>query len=140
MLGSNPAQVKAAWGGKTCEFSCSFEGPKISGGSPTFGNVLLEKKGSTLKVWLITIAVGYVPGGSETKPEFDTPLASFKTSKGIGLGSKVSEVEAAYPKAKKSKTPSGPFFSLQGPGQSSTDFTTIENRVATISVESHPGG
>jgi hypothetical protein len=140
VLGSNPGQVKAAWGGKTCEFSCAFQGPKVSGGSPAYGNVLLEKKGSTLKVWQIAIAVGFVPAGAESKPEFNTPLAAFKTSKGIGLGSKVSELEAAYPKAKKTKTPNGPFFSLQGPGLSATNFNTIENRVSIIAVESHSGG
>jgi hypothetical protein len=70
----------------------------------------------------------------------DGPLAAWKTSKGIGLGSKVSAVEAAYPKAKKEVTPGGPLFTLKGPGKSQTSFTTLENRVVAISVESHAGG
>jgi hypothetical protein len=52
----------------------------------------------------------------------------------------VSEVEAAYPKAKKELTPGGPFFTLKGPGKSATNFDTLENRVVAITVESHSGG
>jgi hypothetical protein len=140
-LGATPAQLKHAWGGQTCEFACGFEGQKSAGGSAPFANVLLEKDGAKLKVWLIAISVGYKSGdGGATVPDFSSPLASWKTSKGIGLGSKVSEVEAAYPKAKKEVTPGGPLFALKGPGQSATDFTTLENRVVAITVEAHPGG
>jgi hypothetical protein len=69
-----------------------------------------------------------------------SPAPVWKTSKGIGLGAKVREVEAAYPKAKKETTPGGPFFTLKGPGRSATNFTTLENRVTAITVEAHPGG
>jgi hypothetical protein len=93
-----------------------------------------------LKVWLISISVGYKSAAGGSTPDFDTPPAAWKTSKGIGLGSKVSEVEAAYQKAKKERTPGGPFFTLKGPGQSATNFNTLENRVTAITVEAHPGG
>jgi len=140
-LGATPAQLKAAWGGKTCEFACGFEGTKPSGGAAPFANVLLEKKGAKLKVWLIAISVGYSPGsGTTTVPDFSGPLSAWKTSKGIGLGSKVGEVEAAYPKAKKEVTPAGPLFVLKGAGKSQTSFSTQENRVVAVSVEAHPGG
>lgn len=140
-LGADPTQLKRAWGGKTCEFTCGFEGTKSAGGTAPFANVLLEKKGAKPKVWLIAISVGYKSGaGGSTVPDFDSPLVAWKTSKGIGLGSKVSEVEAAYPKAKEEDAPSGPFFTLKGPGQSATDLTTQENRVVAITIESHPGG
>lgn len=141
-LGSTPAQLKAAWGGKTCEFACGFEGTKSgSGGTAPFANVLLEKKGAKLQVWLIAISVGYTSGaGGSSVPDFNSPPAAWKTSKGIGLGSKVSEIEAAYPKAKKEITPGGPLFVLKGRGKSQTSFDTLENRVTSISVESHPGG
>jgi hypothetical protein len=138
-LGSTPAQTKRAWGGKTCEFACGYEGPKPAGGSAPFANILLEKEGASLKVWLIAIGVGYKPGpGSATVPAFNGPLSRWKTSKGIGLGSTVGEVEAAYPKAKKETTPGGPLLTLKGPGKSATDFTTLEDRVVAITVESHP--
>ena len=137
----HPRPGQGRLGGKTCGLSCSFQGAKVKSGSPTFANVLFEKQGAKVKAFLITISVGYVSGGGgATGPDFDTPLASWKTSKGIGLGSKVGAVEAAYPKAKKEPMPSGPLFVLAGPGESQTSFDTLENRVTSITVESHPAG
>ena len=38
--------------------------------------------------------------GDELKPDLNTPLSEFKTSKGIGIGSTIGEVKTAYPAAK----------------------------------------
>ncbi len=140
-LGASSKAVAKAWG-KTakCEYQCLYEG-KASG---ELASVLLETKstGATPKVWSIFISVAQTPSGSTPKPNFNTVLTAFKTSKGIGLGSKLSELKKAYHQLKKSPGLSAPtaVYSLAGPKESSTTFTLTSNRVTTIGITAHPGG
>jgi hypothetical protein len=142
LLGAKASQVTKAWGSTSCELQCVYEGAKRGNRTPSTASVLLEQKGSgPAKVWLISINVGFKPVGSESVPDFDTPLTAFQTSKGIGLGSKISEVQRAYPTAKKEPVPGGsPYFKIAGPKEVSTTFSTADGRVTSIYVESHPGG
>lgn len=136
-LGSSATAVTKAWGkNKACEYQCLYEG-KNSG---ELGSVLLESNssGGDYKVWTVFIAVSETIVGSTPKPNFDTPLTRFKTSKGIGLGSTAGELRGAYHAVKKL----GPYvYSLAGPGESSTDFSfAADNKIVSIAVRSHPGG
>jgi hypothetical protein len=142
-LNSKPSQVTAAWGGKCEELHCVYEGAKPATGGAATAVAQLERKGESgpEKVWLIVLTAGYTEKGGETVPDFDTPLTRFKTAKGIGLGSTIAELTRAYPKAKRTPVPGGdPYFSIAGPGEKSTVFTTREKRVATVGVQLHPGG
>lgn len=134
-LGSSPTQVTKAWGtSKQCEYQCLYEGAN----SGERAQALLESKddGVTYKTWNLTISAANIEG--TTKPNFKTPLTRFKTSKGIGIGSTVSELRRAYPKVKKY---SSVYYALSGPGQSMTIFgLTTGSRLTYIVVESHPGG
>jgi hypothetical protein len=141
-LGAKAAQVTAAWGGGKCELQCVFEGPKSATGGPAAASVLLEKKSESApaKVWLISLNAGTKLRGNDSVPDFDTPLANFKTSKGIGIGSTVAELVKAYPKAKRHPVGESAYYSLSGPGEIATNFNTQEKRITNIDVELHPGG
>jgi hypothetical protein len=144
-LGATATKVKKAWGNtKDCEFQCIYEGGKHGDESATNAGVLLEepasKKGPA-KVWRIFLTVGQKKVGNELKPDFDTPLAEFKTSKGIGIGSKVSEVQRAYPSAKKAAGPGFTDFTIAGKGEIETTFTCAgAPKVTSVIVSFHPGG
>jgi hypothetical protein len=142
-LGAKVAQVTNAWGATKCEFQCLYEAPKKGLRTPATASVLLEQKSETApaKVWLISLNAGFKPSGSESVPDFDTPLAEYKTSKGIGIGSTIAELTRAYPKAKRQSVPGGsPYFMISGGGEIGTIFSTAENRVTNVVVELHPGG
>jgi hypothetical protein len=145
VLGAKISQVTKAWGSpKSCEDQCLYEGGKGKDESAAVASVLLESKqpGGPGKVWLISLNVGFKTVRGESVPNFRTPLANFKTAKGIGLGSKVGEVQRAYPKAKKHVSNGGyGYIEIPGPKESATHFTFgTDKRVTTVAVESHPGG
>jgi hypothetical protein len=144
-LGATAGTVKKAWGNtKDCEFQCVYEGGKNGDETAANGGVLLEepasKKGPA-KVWRVFLTVGQKKVGDELKPDFNTPLDEFTTSKGIGIGSKISEVQKAYPSAKKFGEAGLTSFTLKGKGEIETTFTCAgAPKVTSVLVSSHPGG
>lgn len=144
-LGAKISQVKKAWGkGGKCEYDCVYEAArKNETEGPSLARVLCEEKrqGAPRTAWMISISVGYKTVGTETVPTFKTPLTAFKTAKGIGLGSKASELARAYPKAEKQGTAGAYWYEIPGPKEAATIFVFSNgNRVTTITVELHPGG
>jgi hypothetical protein len=140
-LGASSKSVVKAWGKTSeCVYQCTYEG-KNSG---EIGSALLESKTttSTPKVWNVFIAVSQTLVGKTEKPNFSTPLTRFKTSKGIGLSSKLSELKAAYHGLKKTTSLAGGIsaYELKGPKESFTSFTLNHGRITEIQVASHPGG
>jgi hypothetical protein len=145
-LGATTSAVEKAWGKSgNCEFDCIYEAARKSETElPSSGTVLLEEKkpGDPKKVWLITLRTGSKVVNGKSIPNFDTPLTKLKTSKGIGLGSKASELARAYPKAKRKGIAGGAYYyEITGPKEVATSFSFSEtNKVIGINVESHPGG
>lgn len=145
-LGGSLSAVTKAWGpNKACEYQCLYEGKAAAGETPSLGSVLLETKssGGPGKVWMVFINVGEKPSGDKLVPNFNTPLTRFKTAKGIGLGSKVTELKQAYHSAKKSSTGISDvsLYTIKGPKEIATNFTAgAAGKITGITVESHPGG
>jgi hypothetical protein len=144
-LGATASAVKKAWGNtKSCEFECAYEGGKHGDETATNAGVLLENSASgkgPAKVWRVFITVGQKKVGDEPKPDFNTPLTEFETSKGIGIGSTIGEVQKAYPGAKKEGDAGFTNFTLKGKGEIETTFTCAgAPKVTSILVSSHPGG
>ncbi len=143
-LGGSPASVTKAWGpNKACEYQCLYQGKAGAGESPSLASVLLESKanGAPGKVWMISINVGEKTAGSKLIPDFTTPLTRLRTIKGIGLGSKLTELKQAYPAAKKASTAVDSTYLIKGPREIATYFTFGDAGMITgIQVESHPGG
>ncbi len=143
-LNSKVKQVTKAWGAVKCEFSCVYEGPKSGTETPATASVLFESKSNdvaTAKAWMITLSAGYKSSGEKTTYNVNTPLADFKTSKGIGIGSTPAEVQRAYPKAERSAGSSYATYSLSGGGEKGTIFNLADGKhVTSITVELHPGG
>ncbi len=127
-LGSSLAAASGAWGkGGTCgEASCGYEGK--SKGEASF---LL----SANKVVEVNITLGRI--GTTTKLNFNTPLTQFKTAKGIGLGSTVSQLKRAYSGLKKE---TAYYYALPGAGTSATGFSIVSGRVDSIRLQSQPLG
>jgi hypothetical protein len=145
-LGGSLSSVTKAWGpNKACEYQCLYEGKAGAGETPSLGSVLLETKtsGGPGKVWMIFINVAQKTIGDKLVPDFNTPLTRFRTAKGIGLGSKVTELKQAYHSAKKSSTGTSDlsFYTIKGPKEIATNFTVgAAGKITSIQVESHPGG
>jgi hypothetical protein len=144
-LGGSTASVTKAWGSnKTCEYQCLYEGKAGPTESPALGSVLLESgaKGGAYKVWEVFIDVGQNNTGTNPTPNFNTPLTRFKTAKGIGLGSKESELKRAYHGLKKQViVPGLTLYTIKGSKEIATIFTVgATSRITGVTVESHPGG
>lgn len=144
-LGATATKVKKAWGNtKDCEFQCVYEGGKHGDETATSANVLLEQPASgsgPAKVWNVFLTVGQKMVGDTLKPDLNTPLSQFKTSKGIGIGSTMGEVQKAYPSAKKTSGSGFSIFTLQGKGEIETQFDFNNSaKVTSVLVSSHPGG
>lgn len=144
-LGATATKVQKEWGhSKDCEFQCTYEGSKNGDETASHAGVLLEQPASgkgPAKVWQIFIDAGAKTVGNEEQPDFNTPLAAYKTSKGIGLGSTVGEVQRAYPGAKKTASPDLTIFEVKGKKEIVTIFDcTGPKKVTAIAVESHRGG
>ena len=78
-----------------------------------------------------------------TAPDALLPQAIVeKTAKGIGLGSKESELKRAYHGLEKQVViPGLTLYTIKGPKEIATIFTVgATSRVTGITVESHPGG
>ena len=95
-LGMSPTAAKAAWGAGDCLASglCQFgTRPTTSAGYASYSVTTLTA-GTPKSVLLIQLEAG--PFG-KPKRNYSTPLARFKTSKGIGLGSTKAALLRAYP-------------------------------------------
>jgi hypothetical protein len=142
-LGANAKSVQKAWGKtKECVEACIYEGGKNGDETATRAEVLLEEPaaGGPSKVGRIFIEAGIKRVGTELVRDPDTPLVEFKTSKGIGIGSSIGEVQRAYPSAKKLAQPGITTFTLKGKGQIETMFAAVGTKVTSILISSHPGG
>jgi hypothetical protein len=144
-LGGSVGSVTKAWGpNKTCEYQCQYAGTAGPTESAALGTALLETgaSGGPFKVWEIFIDVGQNDTGTNPTPNFNTPLTRFKTAKGIGLGSNVSELKHAYRAAKKQVVVAGlTLYTIKGPKEIATIFTVgATGRITGVTVESHPGG
>jgi hypothetical protein len=144
-LGAKASQVTSAWGkNNQCALDCIYEASPKGNETPSGASVLLEEKstGAPGTAWLISLHVGFKSVNGESVPSFDTSLTKFKTAKGIGLGSKASELAKAYPRAKKKVIAgSGYYYEIPGPKEVATTFTfSDDNRIVGLAVESHPGG
>jgi hypothetical protein len=142
-LGGDAKSVQKAWGKtKECVQACIYEAGKNGDETPTNAGALLEKPaaGGPNKVWRIYLATGEKRVGNEIEPDLDTPLVEFKTSKGIGIGSSIGEVQRAYPSAKKRAQPGVTTFTLKGKGEIETIFIALGTKVTTVIISSHPGG
>ena len=135
-LGGSPAALVKAWGGRKCEFVCSYEGKKL--GETATALFETKGKGAAEKAWTIYVATGVRVAGARSIPNCGTPLTRYETSKGIHLCSTVAELTKAYPSIKELASIA---YELKGPGKSRTEFLIGEgNRIIEISVQAHPGG
>ena len=144
-LGATASNVQKAWGKtKDCEFQCVYEGGKHGDETAANAGVLLEAPASgsgPAKVWRVFLTVGLKKVGSELKPDLNTPLTEFTTSKGIGLGSTIGEVKKAYPGAKKFSSSGFTEFTLKGKKEIETQFVfSNSTKMTSVVVASHPGG
>ncbi len=126
-LGQGLKKAKQAWGkGADCTTDesgrnggCSYVGSQKQG-SASFGVV----DGKVVDAFL------NAGRDSKGKTVFRTPLANFKTAKGIGLGATFKQVKQAYPKAKDF---SG-ILSLKGKGKTYTTFGFDDKRLNLITI------
>jgi hypothetical protein len=144
-LGATSGSVQKAWGKtKECEYQCIYEGATNGGGTAATASVLLEQPASgtgPFKVWRVFVSVGLRKVGEDLKPDFNTALSEFQTSKGIGIGSSIAEVQRAYPAAKKLSAAGLTSFTLKGKGEIETIFTASEaTKVTSVTVSSHRAG
>ncbi len=133
-LGQSRSAGEAAWGAKAkCGApdgrltTCLFGDPKSSLGFGQFGVV----GGKVTQIW-IRLAGWDNPTNA---PQRKTPLARFKTAKGIGLGSTEKQLLKAYPRG--TKFTGGNSFTLRvkGPGRAFTDFQLQAGVVALIRID-----
>jgi hypothetical protein len=126
-LGQGTKKAKQAWG-KGAE--CTLDG---SGRNGACGYAGSQKQGSaSFGVVDGKVVDAFLNAGSDSKGKavYRTPLASFKTTKGIGLGATFKQVKQAYPKA---KDISGVLL-LKGKGKSYTTFAFEDKRLNLISI------
>jgi hypothetical protein len=94
-LGQSPSAAKAAWGPGNClpNGLCQFNSrPTTAAGFAAYV-ISTNVEGTPKTVLTITMEAG--PFGK--KRNYKTPLARFKTAKGIGLGSTKAQLLHAYP-------------------------------------------
>ena len=117
------AKVFDKWGKGKCVSEGEFciwqrKKPSFSGEVET---VTVSFYGSSRKVWQIALAAAYTKQEGKLVPG---ALTKWKTSKNIHLGSKGTDVPAAYPAAEPHGGESGGYSLFQGSGQTAriTDF------------------
>jgi hypothetical protein len=118
-LGESYAQAQKAWG-KTSSCSpltgCSYDGGRK--GTAAFSTP--HPPGSPAIVSAVFIEVHFLRSG---KPDWTrTPLDSYKTAKGIHLGSTLSMVKRAYPHGKRACGTAACSWIVAGPHRTSTGF------------------
>ena len=121
-VGMKLKKADKAWGkeGK-CSRQKGFEGC-IYGKVDPKGNSkrgYAEVDAEKGKVFLAVIQAPFKKGGQ--KARFKGPLMDLISMEGIGLGSTMKDVKAAYPDVK--KLPGGIGYALKGPGKTEMDFT-----------------
>jgi hypothetical protein len=131
-LNSSLAAATKAWGkGGTCgESSCTYISK--SGGTASF--LLARKLTETAPLLVVDISIeAPLQSSTSLKRNFKTPLASYRTPSGIGIGSSAKSLRHAYPHLLKEGTTE---YFLKGPGESSATFVLSEGRVEAISTAS----
>jgi hypothetical protein len=137
-LGSSLASATAAWGkGGTCSAGgCQYGSNLTKVGAASF---LVAQTTTTAPVEVVRVSIeaGVTNDTATGKKDFNTPLDRFKTAKGIGIGSTVSELKRAYPHVKPTTAVGSiSVYTLAGPGESLTLFDVTEGRVFGISMQS----
>ena len=130
-LGDRQANAKAAWGrgGDCTDFNCTYNDPR----RPQLGYAQFDyEDGPRGKISLVQISVGT---GSNGKPSFRTPLASFESPRGIHLGSSFRAVKAAYPRARTFEGTGNAFLSLSGARRSQTLFSFVGGRLTRVLIQ-----
>jgi hypothetical protein len=127
-LGASLASATKAWGkGGTCGLTgCSYQSK-----TGAFANFSLIGKTETgpKTVGIIVIEAGTV--GTTSKRNYNTPLARWKTSSGIGLGSTVKQLRHAYPQAKKLGTSA---YQMKSPGGTFMTFFIDGSRIMSMNI------
>jgi hypothetical protein len=131
-LGQSRSAALAAWGkGTTCGAGgCVFgKEPTPASGRAQYA-LASASEGAPPTVAAIVLEAG--PYGK--KLNFKTPLASFKTAKGIGLGSTKSQLLHAYPHMTSS---GGDFYIIPFSETDETIFELVGDRVNMIAIGEH---
>ena len=104
-LRSSPAQATAAWGSGGV---CKIDPTTVGGGQVPYTDCVYTTARKLTGEADFTYIGGTVVGAGVSafsaqsrRPDFSTPLTRFKTSKGIGIGSTLRQVLAAYPQTKR---------------------------------------
>jgi hypothetical protein len=131
-LNSSVAAATKAWGkGGTCtESSCTYTSK--TGGTASF--LAARKLTDTAPLLVVQISIeAPLKSSTSLKRNFNTPLASYRTPSGIGIGSSAKSLKHAYPHLIKEGTTE---YILKGPGESSATFVLSEGKVEAISTAS----
>jgi hypothetical protein len=134
-LNSSYATAHKAWGkGGVCEpdTGCSYA---VKANVPTDATVSFMVGRTTptakAKVIQISLRAGMTKSGAYV---FDSPLAAYKTAKGIGLGSTAAELKRAYPQGR--SLAGGANYYIKGKGDRQTSFTVTKGRVTGLYMQS----
>ena len=124
-IGAPLKSVRKHWGkskgcGNKLTYTCSYYG------SAGQGNAVIVHLGGKVKSIRIRLSID-----AAGQPVFAGPLLKFKTNKGIGLGSTVAEVRAAYPSAYNT---AADVLTFGAPGKVRTYFAIYSGRVSDISI------
>jgi hypothetical protein len=131
-LNSSLAAATNAWGkGGTCgESGCTYTSK--TGGSASF--LAARRLTETAPLLVVQISIeAPLKSSTSLKRNFDTPLGSYRTSSGIGIGSSAKSLKHAYSHLIKEGTTE---YILKGPGESSATFVLSEGKVEAISMAS----
>ena len=129
-LGSTLTDAAAAWGKTECndrDGECTYEGK---------GSARVEcSPALTPPTGLSCIVVAeFITARVFGEPDFKTPLARFKTSNGIGIGSTLKQLRHAFQHLKNEGGGVYSTYRLAGPGMSGTEFEVFRGRVDAILI------
>jgi hypothetical protein len=129
-LGSTLSQAAGVWGKSECndlDGECSYEGKG-------FARVECSSTLPPPTGLACAVIIEFISARTFGPPNYATPLTRFKTPRGIGLGSSLTQLHHAYPHLKKEGS-GYVTYTLAGPGKSSTQFTVYKGRVSAILIE-----
>ena len=130
-IGDDLQASNRSWGGVgRCDDGVCFYGNYES----TRGVARIARKGGRVTLVLIASGIRKSPDGESGDEVYDGPLLKFRTTKGdIGLGSDMSEVRQAYPRAEKlpDRTP-GRVLGVEGRGRQVMTFANHRSDTGRI--------